>query len=90
MASWNVRSLNQTGAMRNLIGELKKYGIMIAAIREIKWRGNNVFDSEDYTVYYSGSFGARNVFHTGFFVHKKLKQYVMKFEPVDSVYAISI
>jgi hypothetical protein len=26
--------------MRNLIGELKKYGIMIAAILEIKWRGN--------------------------------------------------
>jgi hypothetical protein len=69
--------------MRNLIGELKKYGIMIAAIQEIKWRGNDVFDSEDYTVCYSGSSEARNVFGTGFFVHKKLKQYIMKSEPVD-------
>jgi hypothetical protein len=66
-------------------GDLKKYGtrIMIAAIQEIKLRGNDVFDSEDYTVCYSGSSGARNVFGTRFFVHKKLKQYVMKFEPVD-------
>jgi hypothetical protein len=42
-----------------------------------------VFDSEDYTICYSGSSGARNVFGTGFYVHKKLKQYIMNFEPVD-------
>jgi hypothetical protein len=73
-----MRSLNQAGAMRNLIGELKKYGIMIVAIQEIKWRGNNVFDSEDNTVCYSGSSGARNIFGTRFFVHKKLKQYIIR------------
>jgi hypothetical protein len=42
-----------------------------------------VFASEDYTVCYSGSSGAGKVFGTGFFVHKELKQYIMKFEPVD-------
>jgi hypothetical protein len=52
-------------------------------MQEIKWRGNDVFDSEDYTVCYSGSSGARNIFGTGFFVQKKLKQYIMKSEPVD-------
>jgi hypothetical protein len=56
---------------------------MSAAIQEIKWRGNDVFDSEDYTICYSKSSGARNVFGTGFFVYKKLKQYIMKSEPVD-------
>jgi hypothetical protein len=76
-----VRSLNQAGAMRNLIGELKKYSIVIAAIQEIKWGGKNVFDSEDYTLCYSGSSVARNVFGTGFFVYKKL--YIMEFEPAD-------
>jgi mRNA deadenylase 3'-5' endonuclease subunit Ccr4 len=80
---WNVRSLNQAGAMTNLIDELKKYSIVIAAMQEIKWRGNDVFYSGDYTIRYSGSSGARNVFGTGFFVHKKLKQYIMKFKPVD-------
>jgi hypothetical protein len=67
------KPLNQAGAIRNLIGELKKYGIMTAAIQEINWRGNDVFDSEDYTVRCSRNSGARNVFCTGFFVHKKLK-----------------
>jgi hypothetical protein len=27
VASWNVRSLNEAGAMKNLIGELKRYGV---------------------------------------------------------------
>lgn len=54
MASWNVRILNQTEAMRNLIGKPKKYGIITAAIQMIEWRGNNVFYSEDYTICYSG------------------------------------
>jgi hypothetical protein len=71
MATLNVRSLNQAGAMRNSIGELKKYNIMIATMQEIKWRGNDVFGSEDYTVCYSGSSGARNIFGTRYFVHKK-------------------
>jgi hypothetical protein len=56
-----VTSLNQAGAMRNLIGELKKHSIMIAATQEIRWRGKDVFDNENYTVCYSGSSGARNV-----------------------------
>jgi hypothetical protein len=56
---------------------------MTAAIQEVQWRGNDVFDSKDYIICYSGSSGARNVFDTGFFVHKKLKQYIMKSEPVD-------
>jgi hypothetical protein len=34
-----VRSLNQAEAMKNLIGGLKKCGIMIVALQEIKWRG---------------------------------------------------
>jgi hypothetical protein len=45
MAPWNVRKLNQAGANRNLIGELRNYGIMTAAIQEIKWRGNDVLAS---------------------------------------------
>jgi hypothetical protein len=56
---------------------------MIAATQEIRWGGKDVFDSENYTVCYSGNSGARNVFGTEFFVHKKLKQYIMKFEEVD-------
>jgi hypothetical protein len=83
MATWQVRSLNEAEAMRNLISELKKYSIKIAAIQEIKWRGNDVFDSDDYTICSSWSFGARNIFGTGVFVHKKLKQYIMKSEPMD-------
>jgi hypothetical protein len=45
-----------------------------------------VFGGENYTVYYSGSFGARSVFGTGHFLeYKKLKQHIMKFEPAIAV-----
>jgi hypothetical protein len=41
--------------------ELKKNSNTTAVIQEIKWRGNDVFHSKDYTVCYSGSSGARNI-----------------------------
>jgi exonuclease III len=82
MASWNMRSLNQARAMMNLVGALK-YGIVIPAIQEIKWRGNNVFDNENYTLCYNGSSGARNVSGMEFFIHKKIKQYITKSQQVD-------
>lgn len=82
LATWNVRSLYRTGALRNLIQELNKYNISIAAIQEIRWRGSEIFDSENYTVLYSGS-GNRNNFGTGFLIHKKFKSNLLNFDPIN-------
>jgi hypothetical protein len=68
-----VRSLFSTllsiGTLKNLIQELKKYKIDIAAIQEIRWKGNDIFVSDDYTICYSG-ISDKNIFGTGFLVHK--------------------
>jgi hypothetical protein len=64
-----VRSLFRPGTLKNLIQELKRYKINIAAVQEIWWKENYVFDSDDYTICYSGSSG-KNIFGTGFLVHK--------------------
>jgi hypothetical protein len=46
LATWNVRSLYRPGAITKLNDKLNKYRIAIAAVQEIRWSGNEIFDSE--------------------------------------------
>jgi hypothetical protein len=68
-----VGSLFRPGTLKNLIQQLRKYKIDIAAIQEIRWKGD-----DDYTICYSGS-SDKNIFGTGFLVHKKLRNSIMDF-----------
>jgi hypothetical protein len=52
-----VLSLYRIGAFRQLKSELEKYGIDIAAIQEIRWKGTGVMDTGNFTTYYSGNIG---------------------------------
>jgi exonuclease III len=69
LATWNVRSLFRPGTLKNLIQELKKYKINIAAVQDMRWKGNDTFDSDDYTICYSGS-SDKNIFGTGYWSTK--------------------
>jgi len=40
LATWNVRILYWPGALAKLKDELNKYGIVIAAVQEIRWSGS--------------------------------------------------
>jgi exonuclease III len=82
LKTWNVRSLFKPGTLKNLMQELKRYKICIAALQEIRWKENDIFDSDDYTTCYSGS-NDRNLFGTGFLVHKRLRNSIIDFVPVD-------
>jgi exonuclease III len=48
----------------------------------MRWKGKDIFNSDDYTICYNGS-SDKNIFGTGFLVHKKLKNSIMDFVPVD-------
>jgi hypothetical protein len=48
----------------------------------MRWKGNDIFDSDDYTICYNGS-SYKNIFETCFLVHRKLKNSIMDFVPVD-------
>lgn len=39
---WNVRTMMEAGKMRKLADELSKYNIDIAALQEIRWRGQKI------------------------------------------------
>jgi hypothetical protein len=72
-----VRSLFTPGTLKNLIQELKKYKINIAAIQEMRRKGNDIFDSDDYTIRYSGC-SDTNIFGTGILVHRRLTNSIME------------
>jgi hypothetical protein len=76
LATRNVQSLYRPGALAKLKEELKRYGIAIAAVQEIRWSGSEIFDSEDFVVCYSGN-KERRQFGTGFLINKKYKHLII-------------
>jgi hypothetical protein len=80
LATWNVRSLCRPGALAKLKEELKRYGITIAAVQEIRWIGSEIFDSGDFILCCSGN-KERRQFGTGFLINKKYKHLILNFGP---------
>jgi exonuclease III len=46
----------------------------------VRWCGNGIFDSRDFTICYSGN-NEQIQFGTGFVIHKKYKSLIMDFNP---------
>jgi exonuclease III len=78
LATWNVQSLDCAGALQNLKDLLRRYGIGIAALQEMRWKNKGIIKSEEFTIIYSG--GEDNTFGTGFIIHKKYKHAIMNYE----------
>jgi hypothetical protein len=76
LATWNV--LSRPGALAKLKDELSKYGVVIAAVQEIRWHRYEMFESGDFTVCYSGNNDQRQ-FGTAFLIHKKYKHLILDF-----------
>ncbi|PSN58334.1 hypothetical protein C0J52_11562, partial [Blattella germanica] len=55
LATWNTLSLFRSGALKQLKSELLKYNIAIAALQEIRWKGDGIMDSGDFMLCYKGS-----------------------------------
>jgi hypothetical protein len=82
LATWNVLSLFRPEALAKLKKELKKYRVATAAVQEVTWCGNGIFDSGDFAICYSGN-KKQIQFGTGFAIHKKYKSLIMDFNPVN-------
>lgn len=81
-ATWNVRTLNKPGALHGLKQEMEKYRIGVAAVQEVRWKGNGIIRSGNYTIMYSGGDNGR-LGGTGFLVDNKYKAAVINFNPVN-------
>lgn len=54
IGSWNVRTLMKRGSLENAKREMKRMGMNILGLCEVRWKGAGDFMSEDVRVIYSG------------------------------------
>ncbi|XP_023311624.1 craniofacial development protein 2-like [Anoplophora glabripennis] len=81
IGTWNVRGLNQVGAMKQLISEIRKQKFEIVALQETKQKESVMMEIEKYAFLNSG--GDNRVLGTGFLVSPEIKSLIMKFKPVS-------
>ena len=81
--SWNVRTLNKPGGQRNLLSELTRYKIRIAAIQETKWLGSEIRDTKTHTILQSGKTHGSKELGVAFIVDKGIKANILDFQPVN-------
>lgn len=78
---WNVRSLYETAAVKDLVNEIYKNKIYILAIQETRWKDSEEIRLKDYKIFYNR--GDRHMFGVGFAVHKSWQDHVMQFQPIN-------
>jgi hypothetical protein len=64
----------------NLKTIASKYKIAIMALQEVRWKGNGIIQSGDYTLFYSG--GEDHTLGTGFLAEKRLKHIILHFKAI--------
>jgi hypothetical protein len=63
----------QAGKMAEVAGEILKYGMVVMALQEIRWRGHSIVDKKNYSLFYSGPEARTGQYGTGFIFYSKVK-----------------
>ena len=83
IATWNVRTLKDTGKLHLIVNELTRLSCDIIGLSEIRWSGKGYFKSlNNYTVYYSGSETGTNR-GVAFVISPKMAKAVLRYNPVN-------
>ena len=53
IGTWNVRTMNEKGKLENVKCEMRRNGLSILGLSEVRWREGE-FDSDGFKVIYSG------------------------------------
>lgn len=83
IATWNVRTLYQSGKLNNAINEMKRLKIDLLGMSEIRWPGSGKCEKEDATMFYSGSRGedANHRHGVAVLVNNKIRKHIKNFIP---------
>lgn len=62
IGAWNVRTMNEKGKLENVKREMRRYGMNVLGLSEVRWKGQGDFVSDGTRVMYSGgNIGQRGV-----------------------------
>ena len=54
MGAWNVQTLLRKGKLKNVKQEMTKNNLNVLGLREVRWKVEGDFDSDEYRVCYAG------------------------------------
>ena len=80
IGTWNARSIN-IGKLEIVKNEMERNNLDILGISEMRWTDRGPFNSENHTVYFSGSEQRR--YGVAFKINKKLSKYILGYNPVN-------
>ncbi|XP_063914077.1 craniofacial development protein 2-like [Zophobas morio] len=81
IGTWNVRGTYSEGKLKQIVQELQRYNIDVAAIQETKQKGKFITEIDNYILFNSGI--DNRELGTGFMVKKSLKGAVITFKPIS-------
>ena len=84
IATWNVRSLYQSGKINNVLREMDRLNIDILGIGDVQWPDAGKIIIDNKIVYYSGSQDGSHRYGVGIIVNRNISQSVTSFSPYSN------
>ena len=84
--TWNVKTLYKPGTESNLIRELARYKIELAAIQETKWQRSGIRDTKMHTILYSNKEEGNRELEVAFIVKNTMKSNIIDFRAVKDMH----
>lgn len=83
IATWNVRSIYESGKTHNVIKEMKRLHVQIMGLSETRWPDAGECTIQDHWVYYSGNNDPDHRNGVGIIINKNIKSALKSFIPVS-------
>ncbi|XP_044750612.1 uncharacterized protein LOC123310952 [Coccinella septempunctata] len=83
IATWNVRSLFQSGKLANTEAEMCRMKIDILGLSEVRWPGSGKQKTKGGYIYYSGGTDPKHQYGTAIMVSNRIAQSVIDFIPLN-------
>lgn len=83
IATWNVRSMYEDGKIYNATREMRRLGVSILGVSEMRWPGSGGCEIGDHYLYYSGNDDPKHYNGVAVVLDKNIKHAVKAFIPVS-------
>ena len=83
VCTFNVRTLNDTGAPEFLVRELSRLNISIAGLQEVRFPGQGEMSMDSYEIFWSGRSDGKKQEDVAICVNRKLRVTLKQWRPIN-------